>query len=385
MPLLVTMMLLVSSHAHAEECDVEALSAAVEEASPTKVASVYVELAGCDAEAARDFTEAAFGRMLASEDAYRATVSALGLEQEQPVRGWLEGLEPGFKSSAIEYLGEHCKEDPAVASFFVDAHSELGETFWMERWHRGLADCRTEAIQGLLADEVAASTEGGRIADNRRFFALLEIYARNLGGDAVPTLSRLADEVEDDEAEAYVINAFADAAQVGSETGMNPAIAAASVQSIVELAPELSERAILQARTTLVALGAEKEADSLAKHRWPERFDGAYEYGAVATEIVSCRNGKQQGYFHFAPFREPGRLWPEQIELLLEEKLSFEWELDAAERCRGEGTTKVVMPSEPFPDEKSATAWFEEQRKSFDALTAGFKKSVGVKHQPFEM
>jgi hypothetical protein len=369
----------------ADDCDAAALETSLNEASPTQVAKAYTALASCDEAAGRKATDGAFGRMLASEEAYAAAGTAIGLGEGARVHTWLDTLEPDHRSAAIAWLGDACKDSESVADFFIAARADLGEQFFVERWHRGLGECRTEGIQTLLTDELAASVEGGKVKDTTGFFALLEIYARNLAMDSVPTLAGLARDLTDEEVQSYVVNAFADAAQVGSATGANPVVADAAVKEIVALGPDLGTRGVVQARTTLLSLGADREADGFAVHRWAERFSGGYSYAATATEILTCKNGKQQGYFHHAPFTEGGGMWPEQLDPLLREKLVHEWDLHAAERCKGTGEVSVNMPSEPFADDAARSAWLEEQLKAFEAATAGYSKSSVVKHDSFEM
>lgn len=377
------MALLIAKPAAAGTCDEQIT--ALGEASPTQVAVKWLDVVQCDGEEAKAQFGDASERMLAGEDANRAMAAAIGLGLTEEVDGLIDALQSDQRSAAIASLGEKCKEDPAVEQYFVARHKGLGESFWEQRWYRGLADCRTDGIQSLLSDEVAR-VSAANIEDTTQFFSLLETYARNLGGQAIDPLTSLAKTITNEETLSYIVNSYADAAQVGSVDGIDLDTADKAVQAIVGLGPDLPTRAVMQARTTLQALGADRESDKFAAHRWRDRLgaDG-YSYAATAIELVTCKNGKTQAYFHHAPFTEAGNQWPEQIVPLLEDKLVFEWGLDAAERCKGSGESSFAMPSEPFADDDARDAWLTEQQQAFTQAASGTDKVQVLKQDAFTM
>ena len=113
--------------------------------------------------------------------------------------------------------------------------------------------------------------------------------------DAVPHLQKVVSELDDSKEASLILNAFADAANVGSVEGMNMDAAKASIAAIEQLGPNLPPESAEQARLTLIALGDEDKADGFAIYRWPERLvDGSYRYAVSATETVTCKNGKSQ-------------------------------------------------------------------------------------------
>ena len=61
------------------------------------------------------------------------------------------------------------------------------------------------------------------------------------------------------------------------------------------LAPELSNKAVEQARLTLQTLGAEAESDELAAIRYSDlkQDDGTFLWGVSAAESASCKGGNQ--------------------------------------------------------------------------------------------
>ena len=206
----------------AQDCDGKELTTALSEATPISSAQAYLDLAACDEALAKKHSGAAFEKILSGSEANKAAVTAVKLEQDAAVRTWLASIEPDERSRTIAYLGKACKEETALQTFFAKAHGDLGERFWEERWHRGLSDCRAEPIQKIL---VQAMKETNIKEDQSRFFTVLEIYARNLGNEAVPTIAALAKATDDQEHLTYMVNALADAANVGGAEGINPAAA----------------------------------------------------------------------------------------------------------------------------------------------------------------
>ena len=132
--------------AYAAECDGAALQTEVENASPVAIARAYSALAECDAQRARRAAPKAFSRMLAGKEGNVAAVDALNAGARDAVSGWLDRLDRGEKTSTIRALGAQCQHD-AVANFLVGVREDKGEAFWTDRWYRGLADCRTPAVQ----------------------------------------------------------------------------------------------------------------------------------------------------------------------------------------------------------------------------------------------
>jgi hypothetical protein len=367
------------------ECDSAPLVIEMDEAAPATRAGVWNDLYACDPVLAQDHITSTLETMLTGPAANVAISTFIGLGQSDAVGSWLEGLQSHDKNGVIGWLGEQCKVDENIANFFVAMHGTKGDAFFKERWHRGLSDCRTDAIRTLLSTEIG-NRATGEVTDATGFFSILEAYARNLGAAAVPTLSALGNSQTNPEVLSYVVNAFADAANVGSVEGTNLDTADLAIAAIIELGPTLPERAVLQARTTLTTLDAEREADRFAKYRWPAQLiDGQYTYGVVALEEMVCKNGKKYAYLHHASFSEAGNMWPEQIEALLTEKLSFEWELDHAQRCKGEGEVTLTMTKEPFDGKDAKKTWFNDQFKAFKATREEHKKARVVEQSDFTM
>ena len=372
---------LLAQTAVAEDCDAKMLVKELTEATPISTPKAYFNLEQCDTELTKKHTGAAFEKILAGEEGNQAALSAVKLEQEETVRSWLSQLEPHERSPTITFLGKVCKKEEAVQGFFAKAHADLGEQFWKERWHRGLSDCRADSIQEIL---IHAIQDKDIRADQSRFFNVLEVYSRNLGAKAVPTLSALAKGTKDEEELTYLVNAFADAANVGGEEGTNPVAAKAAIAALTELGPTLPVRAVEGGRRTLMAMNAEEEADQFAKYRWRERMtDGNYTYAVTALESVACKNGKNIANFHVASFQEAGNMWPEQIQEHIAEKLVFEWEMNAAEKCKGTGTNTFEVSATPFESDEALQKWVDGQKKAFQGSAGDFDKSKLVNHEQF--
>ena len=382
--MLPVLLLALAPLAHAQDCDARALRKQVADGSPVAVPMAFEKLAACDPRTARRVAPTAFERMLGGDEGYAAAAAALEAEVEpQVVRAWIRGLEPDLRSRALVALGRRCAESEAIQTFFLESEEAMGLDFWTERWHRGLTECRVEPVQALLAE---ALDDEELASDRRRLFNILEVYARNLRGAAIPKLSAIAGETSDQEELTYLVNAFADTTGIGSVDGMDPQVAGQAIAAIQAVGPKLPPRAVDQARSTLRALGDEQASDASAAWRWRDRQaeDGDYRYAVAILEETTCKNGKRRANLHVAPFDESGSLWPDQIQPQLQEKLVFEWELELAARCKGEPSFQVRFPDEPFATAEARQAWIDEQVALFEQREDEFQKAKVFRHEPFD-
>lgn len=365
----------------AEDCDVRALKKEIASASPVAVPAIYEKIAACDAKAGKEIAPAAFEKILAGDEGNEAVMAALKVDADEHVRTWLDGLEPDQRSRTVAWLGDHCKDEEAVQDFFLASVEAKGADFWTERWYRGLADCRVPGIQKLLA---GALEDPELSKDRSRLFNVLEVYARNLRGDAIPKLEALAAETSDEEELTYLVSAFADTTGVGSTDGMDQAVAVKAVSAIVKLGPKLPTRAVDQAREILRRLGDDEASDRFASFRWSDRMqDGEYQYAVAITEVASCKNGQKRAALHLAPFTEAGNQWPDQLEAQILEKLKYEWALELADKCKGEGEFKVVMTGEPLEGPEALERWMAEQDQAWQGAAGSYDKARLVKHDGF--
>ena len=121
------------------------------------------------------------------------------------------------------------------------SHDLLGVDFWKERWHRGLTDCRNDDIQYLLTTALDDPYVGRGTQYRDKFFAFLEVYARNLGEKSLPLLNELIVGANEEREKTLLMSLYADAANVGSVDGTNPDVAAKAVADITALGPELPQ------------------------------------------------------------------------------------------------------------------------------------------------
>ncbi|MFZ5477091.1 MAG: hypothetical protein ACOZNI_09980 [Myxococcota bacterium] len=353
--------LALSAHA-APTCDAKALAKALTDAGPQAAGKAYADLAACDAAAAKTAAPEAFKKVLAGPNGDLAVVAALQVGAGQVVRDWMTGLQPDERPTTINKLGQTCNVKE-VPPFFVETEKQLGAKFWSERWYAGLDECRDPAVQELLKANL-----GRAGTDRTLFFGILEAWAKNLGKAAVPELAGLLKDQKDPEIATYIVNAFASAA-LGDAEATKQAIAA-----IKEAAPTLPEKAVEQARTTLLALDAEADADRLAAVRYKDRLqgNGGLLYGVVVTEVATCKKGDVKVELHHAPIHETGHTWPDQVNERVTPVVQSQLELDLADSCKGTGTT-ATLTSQPLKDMTAYEVWVQEQ------VTAAGKANAGVK------
>lgn len=381
--MLVTLLALAPLAA-ADDCDLKALRKDLDAASPVALPALYERIVVCDKAQAVRLTPQVFQRVLAGDEGFAAALKAIEIGAGNDVRTWLGSLEPDQRSRGVAWLGARCAESEPVQQFFLAAHRDKGLDFFTERWHRGLTDCRIDGVRELLRQGIASK----ELARNRpQLFNVLEVYARNLRGESIPGLVELAGNTSDPEELTYLVNAFADAAGVGSVAGVDGETARQAAAAIVELGPKLPERAVEQARTTLTALDADREADMFATHRWRDRKDpeGNYRYAVSVVETVTCKNGKTQGNFHIGLFGDRGTLWPEQILEELKERLPSDWALTTAERCKGTAELTYDMPKEPFATDEDRQRWVDDQVRAFTGSASKYGKAKVLRRDPFTL
>mgnify|MGYP000612989986 CR=1 FL=1 len=372
---------LLSSMAHAQDCDAAALAKETAEATPVGAARAYVQLANCDAGMAAKVAGETLPRLLGGDDANQAAVKAIEVGAADPVVTWMDGLEADERARAIRALGEACNASEKVQAFFVDRSEKLGDQFWSDRWYRALNTCRVPAVQGILSAEL----DKGLGTDRLRFFAVLETYARSAGGAAIPRLEALATSIDDPEAQANIVAAFADAARVGTPEGIDAEAAAAGAKAIHGVAGKLTTKGVEQARMTLLALGDEPGSDDMAAVRYKtvDQGDQTFLWGAVADEKATCKNGKVQQKIHVALVNERGNTWPDQLQEKVEASAQVAWELTLADKCKGTGEVKWHLPAAPFADEAAFTTWADKVVD--DAQDKAAAKSVRLDKEPLQI
>ncbi len=380
--MLVWLTLALVGTAQAQDCDAKQLVKDLKEASPVAVGRVYLKLAKCDPVVAEKEASFAMTKTLYGDEGMQASLAALSVGGQQAVLDWVDGLEDHHRSETVRWLGTKCEEEPKAAEFFVKARDVKKDVFLANRWYAGLGGCRTPEIAAMLT-EMIEGDQGKRAADRAQYFGLLEVYSRNLGKEAIPTLRTMATSLSDPMEVRLILSAFGDAANVGS--GIDEEAAKAAIQAIETLGPQIPADAADAARDILMSLGAEDLANSFAGYRWASRKDGGkYTYYVMAQEMVVCKNGKEQGYLHHGKVTEGGTHWPDSMKMDLEAKLVAKWELEAAAKCKGEGTIKVEMTNEPIADDKEIEAWLEGRQKAFVAATKDFHKAEVVAEDDHE-
>lgn len=353
--LLTLALLALSSEAQAQACNPKALTKELGAAVPQEVPAAWGRLRDCDSKLALAQAKGALDRSIPGPATDALVLEVLAVGGDDAARAWLGALPADERSRTLALLGQSC-DKPRVPEFLAAAPAALGDRFWTERWYRSMAACRAPAVQTLLEEELRRGNP-----DRTRFFGIVEVYARNLGKDAIPTLQELGGTLTDTEELIYLLNAFSDAAQVGSNSGTDPEAAAAAVAAIVALSPKLPPRAVESARTTLLSLGAEAEANRLAALRFADRAwpDGQLHHGLVVVETAACKKGKTWVGVHVGEGVHGGVWWPDQMQAQADAAAGG-WTYELAGKCKGTSTNTVLVSPEPLaPD--ALKSWQDEQ------------------------
>lgn len=347
-------------------CDAKALTAALVEASPGPSAQAYVDLAACDANAAKAAAPEAFKRILAGPTGDAAALVAIGLGQSATVRTWLGGLEADERASALNKLGGSCAS-PGVTAFWLESEKLQGEKFWSDRWYAALDECRVPEARALLAAKVAATK-----SDRAMFSAVLATFADNAGAESTPTIVTIADTETDPLVFIDLVRALPAAGGVGDPAGANPDRMRAAVEALNTMAPKLPERAFGEARKAYLALGDEVASDQLVALRYKSLLqDGKLLYGVVAVETATCKKGDQRVTLHAAPVWDAGHSWPDQVAERVKPNAEALFKPDLAETCKGTGKVDYIVPDAPFADMAAYNTWLTAQKAAANKLVPG--------------
>ena len=366
--LLLTLALSITPASAQDACNAKALAKDLAAASPVQVSHLFQELARCDAAAALKVAPTELLRVLPGADGDAAAVAAVDIGASDALLKWMGGMESKDKSRTIAALGDACDAHPKVKDFLIGAQARLGDQYWTERWYRALASCEGPEVGAILAAEL----DKGTGADKARYFGILQAYARSQGAAAIPKLQELAGRITDVEGLTYIVQAFPDAARVGSEQGRDEGIARAAAAAVVGLAPTLPEKVVEAARVALQALGDEAAADALAgeRYRAVRQPEGGLLWGVVAVETAPCKKGSQTWRrVHHALVNEGGNTWPDQLQDKVQAAAATAWEPSLGAKCKAEATIAWTLPAEPFADEAAWQAWRDEQLKEIDKTT----------------
>jgi len=379
---LLPLVLSLATPAHAQDCDAKVLTKSMVDASPVQVADLFVKLAACDPAAARKVAPEQLLRVLPGADGDKAAVAAVQVGATDALKKWMDTMISGDRSRTIAALGTVCNSVPEVKTYLLATKEQLGEQFWTERWYRSLADCGGDDVGAILA----AALDKGSGADKTRYFGILETYARSQGVKALPKLVELEARFTDVETQTYVIQAFPDVAQVGSEGGMDIKAAQAASQAIQGLAPTLGPKVVEAARVALQSLGDEAAADALAGERFREvrQDDGHLIWGVVLVESASCKKGTQTWRrVHTAMVDEHGQTWPDQLQDKVQTSVETGWELSLGAKCKTEESLSWNLPSEPFADTAAYKTWRDGIIGGLDSSEVA--KSWQLDHDPLSL
>ncbi len=373
---------LLISPASAQDCDAKALIKELGAASPVQVAPLFVQLAECDPAAAKKVAPEQLPRILPGPDGDAAAVAAVDVGAGDSLITWTDAMISKDRSRTIAALGEACDSHEAVKTFLLGAQERLGDKFWTERWFRSLGSCSGPEVGAVLAAEL----DKGTGADKTRYFGVLEAYARSQGAAAVPKLEELMSNFSDQEGQTLLVNAFPDAAQVGSTEGMDAKAAEAAVAALERLAPSLTPKAVEAARVALQSLDAEEAADNMAGERFRNvrQEDGGLLWAAVAVETSPCKKGTQTWRrVHSSQVTGMGNTWPDQLLEKVEASAGSAWEFSLGAKCKAEAEIRWIIPAEPFADEAAASAWLKLQQAELDQNPVD--KQWKLPHEPLRI
>ncbi len=359
--------LLLASLAFATTPCGQTLQAELQQASTMKVPEAYVALAECDAARGRTMAPIALEKMFGDDNeaiAVRAMVDVGALDSLVP---WLERIPPDDRMSMLRSIGDDCQDHPERNAFFGTLLEQKGDRFFIDRWYRGLDECRSSEGRAILTNALESERFGVGATERGSFLDILEVYTRNLRTDALPLLQSYARELGDDEEIAYALQIMPKAAGYDTDEGVDPAQAEQVSQAIFALGDILDPTRIDIARASLQRIGQAEVADSLVRYRWPDAWrvgGGRYHYAAMATYSWECRPGRQTVIVHSGEFAEDGKMWPDALATAAEERLAQQWPVEDAP-CDTAPVVSISVSEQPLKTANDREQWLSSKRAPF--------------------
>lgn len=344
-----------SSIGLAQECDTKSLVSSLQESVGDSAAEAFVALHKCDAKQAKKFVVATVPKLYASEIGYQAIEIAIDAGADPQVSTWLQEQLPDERKQALRYLGKSCQSNKQVEEFFLEQSIALGDTFWQQGWYLPLANCSTPEVTKMLADALSRENQSKSV-----YFNVLSTYARAGKGEAVPLLDKELSKASDEETQTRLIDAFADAAQVGSVNGVDRTVTSVAAEAIIKHGQNFSVGAIEKSRIILNSMDEEAFADEMAAFRYKEfvQPNGSLIWGVIVAENAKCKNGKEKQVLHFAKVLDPRKnTWSDQLADKVDASVDGLWRMDLAKRCKGEGENVLFVSDRPFASEKDLLQW----------------------------
>ena len=332
-----------------------------------KVPEAYVALAECDAARGRTMAPIALEKMFGDDNeaiAVRAMVDVGALDSLVP---WLERIPPDDRMSMLRSIGDDCQDHPERNAFFGTLLEQKGDRFFIDRWYRGLDECRSSEGRAILTNALESERFGVGATERGSFLDILEVYTRNLRTDALPLLQSYARELGDDEEIAYALQIMPKAAGYDTDEGVDPAQAEQVSQAIFALGDILDPTRIDIARASLQRIGQAEVADSLVRYRWPDAWrvgGGRYHYAAMATYSWECRPGRQTVIVHSGEFAEDGKMWPDALATAAEERLAQQWPVEDAP-CDTAPVVSISVSEQPLKTANDREQWLSSKRAPF--------------------
>lgn len=354
-----TTLLAFVSPASAGTCDAQIKKA--DTVKGADVATAYSALIKCDKKLAEDN----YIRFMTSAGDASSLVAlsmvAIDAEIWSPVWSMVGKISDySARDEVASEVGEACMTHPQVVKFLQGAYFGLRDLEFGQ-WDDAFESCESPELLTWMTGQVESPPEK---QFDEKFNTIVGVYAKRLGADAMPSLTKGAMKAGKSGPFEAMIGAMEDSVAPSLGEDMSPENRALLESSLVSVAQKVGPDKARAVADRLANSGSEAAAAKLLPAIYPDRVQagGSFLYGGAAFEAADCKGAKTL-VIHYAQVSEPGARW----NILGEVEAPLRAAKPKLDKCKaesGDPWSTAVSP-EPLKDAKAVDAWVGTLQKQW--------------------
>ena len=354
-----TSLLALVAPASAASCD--ALIKKADTVKGADVAPAYAALVKCDKQTAEDN----YIRFMTSAGDASSLVSlsliAIDANIWTPVWSMVGKISDySARDEVASEVGAACMTHPGVVTFLQGAYLGLRDLDFGQ-CDDAFESCESPELLTWMTTQVENPPEK---QFDEKFNTIVGVYAKRLGAEAIPSLTKGAIKAGKNGPFEAMITAMEDSVAPSLGEDMSPETRALLEGAFVSVAQKVGPDKARAVADRLANSGSEAVAAKLLPAVYPERVQasGGFLYGGAAFEAADCK-GVKTLVIHYAPVTEPGKRW----NILGEVEAPLRAIKPKLDKCKAESADpwSTAVSPEPLKDGKAVEAWVATLQKQW--------------------